>query len=104
MAYGLLLDELKTVFARFCFVGDVEYIDEDTYRLTLECYDENLSKLNADFVFQDVMKAFTRVHNNEVLSKFNGIELEYDSFCRNGYIVEEKHLENYSETNWEFDF
>ena len=102
--YGLLLEELQEVFKRFCFVGNIEEVDENTFKLTLECYDDNLSKLNADFVFQDVMNAFTRVHNNQVLTEFNGIELDYDKFCREGYVVVEKHLENYSETNWEFDF
>ena len=100
----MLLDELKKVFEVFCFEGKITKKDENTFVLELEYYDDNLKEtpLSVDYVFQDVMKAFTRVHNNNVLTKFNNIELEYDKFCREGYVVVEKHLEGYSETNWDF--
>ena len=96
---SLVLEQLKNVFKVFCFEGKINQIDEDTFKLTLECYDEDMSGLDADYVFQDVMKAFERVHKADTLRRINRIELEYDNFCRDGYVIVEKHLEGYSETN-----
>ena len=98
----MLLNELKKVFSVFCFTGEIYKNDENTFVLKMECYNEDLGNLEKDWVFQDIMKAFTRIHPNKTL-KFNGIELEYDKFCKDGYVVFEKHFENYSETNGEFE-
>ena len=99
----MLLDVLQKVFKAFCFEGEITKKDDNTFVLELECCDEELCGLTADYIFQDVMKAFTRAHNNNVLAKFNRIELDYDKFCKEGYIITEKHLEGYSETNWCFE-
>ena len=99
----LLLEELKKVFSVFCFTGEISKNDENNFVLRMKCDEEYLSNFEKDWVFQDVVKAFKRVHPNNVLKEFNNIELDFEIDGCGYYLVFEKHLEGYVETNWCFD-
>ena len=99
----MMLDELKKVFSVFCFTGEIIENDANNFVLKMKCYSENLSNFEKDWVFQDIEKAFKRVHPLRELRKFNGIEIEFESDGFGNYLIFEKHFEDYSETNWCFD-